>query len=150
MSTKEKAPETDEAEAKGGKKKLMLLLLVVILAAAGAAYFFLFSGESAAAEEPVSSGTYDTYLFGPGAIGHADGTNSKVTETETDRNTLSGEDILVNRRHFVLHPRGIKYVGTAAGGGPTNTVLATAASWSRVYEPKNIRIVCLRHKLVNT
>ena len=58
MSTKEKAAETDEAEAKGGKKKLILVLLVVVLAAAGAAYFFLFSGESAAAEEPVSSGTY--------------------------------------------------------------------------------------------
>jgi hypothetical protein len=99
---------------------------------------------------PVSSGTYDTYLFGPGAIGFADGSNSKVTETETDRNTLSGEDILVNRRHFVLHPRGVKYVGAASGGGPTNTVLATAASWSRVYEPKNIRVVCLRHKLVNS
>ncbi|TFV83084.1 flagellar basal body-associated FliL family protein [Blastococcus sp. CT_GayMR16] len=52
MSTKEKAPETDEAPAKGGKKKLLLILLVVILAAAGAAYFFLFSG-SAEAEEPV-------------------------------------------------------------------------------------------------
>ena len=99
---------------------------------------------------PNSSGTYDTYLFGPGAIGYADGTNSKVTETETDRNTLSGEDILVNRRHFVLHPRGIKYVGTAVGGGPANSTLATAASWTRVYEPKNIRIVCLRHKLVNS
>ncbi len=52
MSTKEKAPETDEAPAKGGKKKLILILLVVLLAAAGAAYFFLFAGE-AEAEEPV-------------------------------------------------------------------------------------------------
>jgi flagellar FliL protein len=54
MSTKEKAPETDETEAKGGKKKMMLILLVVILAAAGAAYFFVFSGSDAAAEEPVA------------------------------------------------------------------------------------------------
>jgi flagellar protein FliL len=58
MSTREKTPETDEAEAKGGKKKLILLLLVLVLAGAGAAYFFLFSGGEAAAEEPVSSGTY--------------------------------------------------------------------------------------------
>ena len=58
MSTKEKAPETDEAPAKGGKKKLLLILLVLLLAAGGAAYFFLFSGDSAKAEEPVSSGTY--------------------------------------------------------------------------------------------
>jgi len=56
MSTKEKAPETDEAPKKG-KKKLLLIVLVVLLAAGGAAYFFLFSGK-AAASTPVSSGTY--------------------------------------------------------------------------------------------
>ena len=49
MSTKEKTPETDEAEAKGGKKKLLLIMLVVLLAAGGAAYFFLFSGSAKAA-----------------------------------------------------------------------------------------------------
>jgi flagellar FliL protein len=54
MSTREKAPETDEAEAKGGKKKLILILLVVLLAATGAAYFFLFSGSSSAAPAPVA------------------------------------------------------------------------------------------------
>jgi flagellar FliL protein len=56
MSTKEKAPETDEAPKKG-KKKLLLIILVVLLAAGGAAYFFLFSGK-AEASTPVSSGTY--------------------------------------------------------------------------------------------
>jgi flagellar FliL protein len=76
MSTKEKAPETDEAEAKGGKKKLILILLVVILAAAGAAYFFLFSGESAAAEEPVSSGTY--LVLDPVAVNLAGGGYLKI------------------------------------------------------------------------
>ena len=60
MSTKEKAPETDEASAKGGKKKLLLIVLVLLLAAGGAAYFFLFSGSSAKAAEPVSSGKYVT------------------------------------------------------------------------------------------
>ena len=76
MSTKEKATETDEAEAKGGKKKLILILLVVILAAAGAAYFFLFSGESAAAEEPVSSGTY--LVLDPVAVNLAGGGYLKI------------------------------------------------------------------------
>ncbi len=52
MSTKEKAPETDEVPAKGGKKKLLIIGLVVALAVAGAAYFLLFagSGEAEAAE----------------------------------------------------------------------------------------------------
>jgi flagellar FliL protein len=77
MSTKEKAPETDEAEAKGGKKKLILILLVVILAAAGAAYFFLFSGgEAAAEEEPVSSGTF--LALDPVAVNLAGGGYLKI------------------------------------------------------------------------
>ena len=76
MSTKEKAAETDEAEATGGKKKLILVLLVVVLAAAGAAYFFLFSGESAAAEEPVSSGTY--LVLDPVAVNLAGGGYLKI------------------------------------------------------------------------
>jgi flagellar FliL protein len=76
MSTKEKAPETDEAEAKGGKKKLILILLVVILAAAGAAYFFLFSGGEAAAEEPVSSGTF--LVLDPVAVNLAGGGYLKI------------------------------------------------------------------------
>lgn len=90
---------------------------------------------------------YDTYLFGPGALGFAEGTSSKVTMTETDRIALQGEDILINRRHFVLHPRGVKYVGAATGGGPANTVLDDAASWTRVYEAKNVRMVLLRHRI---
>jgi hypothetical protein len=94
------------------------------------------------------SGTsYDTYLFGPGAIGYAEGTNSKVTMTETDRIALQGEDILINRRHFVLHPRGVAWTGAATGGGPTNATLATGTNWTRVYEAKNVRIVLLRHRI---
>jgi flagellar FliL protein len=76
MSTKEKAPETDEAPAKGGKKKLLLIVLVLLLAAAGAAYFFLFSGSSAKADEPVSSGTYVT--LDPVAVNLAGGGYLKI------------------------------------------------------------------------
>jgi len=94
------------------------------------------------------SGTsYDTYLFGPGAIGYSEGTNSKVTMTETDRDALRGEDILINRRHFTLHPRGVAWTGAATGGGPTNAQLATGTNWTRVYEAKNIRMVLLRHRI---
>ncbi len=76
MSTKEKATETDEAPAKGGKKKLLLILLVLLLAAGGAAYFFLFSGDSAKAEEPVSSGTY--VVLDPVAVNLAGGGYLKI------------------------------------------------------------------------
>ena len=76
MSTKEKATETDEAPAKGGKKKLLLIVLVLLLAAGGAAYFFLFSGDSAKAEEPVSSGTY--VVLDPVAVNLAGGGYLKI------------------------------------------------------------------------
>ena len=95
---------------------------------------------------PVDSGTYTTYLFGQGAIGFVDG--APPVPTETDRDTLQGDDILVNRRHMILHPRGVKWVGTPAGASPTKTELQTGTNWTRVYENKNIRIVQFKHKLV--
>jgi flagellar FliL protein len=79
MSTKEKAPETDEATAKGGKKKLILILVVVLLAVAGAAYFFLFAGSgSAAAEEPVPG---EVLVLDPIAVNLAGGGYLKIGVT---------------------------------------------------------------------
>ena len=95
---------------------------------------------------PVTTGTYTSYLFGAGAIGYADG--GAPTPTETDRDSLAGEDILINRRHFVMHPRGIAWIGTATGVSPTNAELAIGTNWNRRYSPKNIRIVQFKHKIV--
>lgn len=96
---------------------------------------------------PVAAGVYDTYLFGQGAIGL--GRGAAKVPTETDRDSLAGEDILINRRHFILHPRGVAWTGADQAGapGPTNVDLAKAANWSKVYENKAVRIVCLRHKI---
>lgn len=91
---------------------------------------------------PVSGGKYTTYLFGKGAIGYAEG--SPEVPTETDRDKLAGEDILINRKHFVLHPRGIKFTNTkVAKTAPTNAELELSANWSKVYEDKDIRMVAL-------
>jgi hypothetical protein len=95
-----------------------------------------------------ATAVYDTILFGQGAIGYAEG-NGRITSVETDRDSLAGEDYLINRRMFVLHPRGVRYIGAAVGGGPDNTTLATGASWSRVYDPKQIRMVLFRHRLAS-
>lgn len=101
---------------------------------------------------PVSSGVYTTYLFGPGAFGYAEG--SPKVPVETDRDSLAGEDILINRRHFVIHPRGVKWVGTATissgddtAGHPSRTDLATGTNWTRVYDNKQLRIVAFKHRL---
>lgn len=96
---------------------------------------------------PVTAGTtsgnkYTAYLFGAGAIGYGEG-NPEVP-TETDRDSLAGDDILVNRKHYVLHPRGVKFTdATVTGSSPSNTELATVGNWSKVYENKAIRMVSL-------
>lgn len=94
---------------------------------------------------PVATDVYTTYLFGEGAIGYGNG-NPEVP-TETDRDSLAGDDILINRKHYILHPRGVKWIGSAAGSSPSNTELATGTSWEKVYENKAIRIVQFKHKL---
>lgn len=95
---------------------------------------------------PVASGVYTTYLFGQGAIGFGQG--GAPVPTETDRDSLQGDDILINRQHFVLHPRGVKWTeDSVAGVSPTNAELEDADNWTRVYENKNIRIVQFKHKI---
>lgn len=95
---------------------------------------------------PAANGNYTSYLFGAGAIGYGEG--APPVPTETDRDSLAGEDYLITRKHFLLHPRGVKWTETAVvGASPTNAELATAANWSRVYPNKNIKIVKFLHKL---
>lgn len=95
---------------------------------------------------PVSSGVYTDYFFGPGAIGYSEGTPKVPSEVERNALVGGGEEYLVSRRHFVLHPRGIKWVGSPAADTPTNAELATAGNWTRVYESKAIRMVAFKHK----
>lgn len=93
-----------------------------------------------------TNGIYTSYLFGQGAIGYGNG--KAPVPTETDRDTLAGNDILINRKHYILHPRGVKFTNSSvAGTSPTNAELAAAANWERVYENKAIRIVEFKHKI---
>lgn len=90
---------------------------------------------------------YTTYLFAKGSIGRGEGTPVSLTPTETDRDSLAGEDILINRRALVLHPFGVKWIGNPVGVTPSNAELATGTNWQRVYEDKNIGIVAIKHKI---
>lgn len=92
---------------------------------------------------PAAEGVFTTYIFGEGAFGLGEG--AAPVPTEFDRDSLAGDDIMINRRHFILHPRGVAWQN--ANGNPTNAELATATNWERVYEPKNVRIVAFKHKL---
>jgi hypothetical protein len=93
---------------------------------------------------------FTTYLFGPGAIGY--GEKSPKVPVEVERQALKGmgQEYIVNRRQWVMHPRGIKWLGgTQAGITPANTELATATNWQRVYDPKIVRIVAFKHMLAS-
>jgi hypothetical protein len=97
---------------------------------------------------PVSSGTYTTYIFGPGVIGFGEKAAKKPVEMERRALIGGGQEYLVNRRRFVLHTRGIKWLGASlAGTTPTNAELSTTTNWQRVYENKNIRLVAFKHKI---
>ena len=91
---------------------------------------------------------FTTYIFGPGAVGF--GEKSPKVPVEVERQALKGmgQEYIVNRRQWVMHPRGIKWLGTnQAGVTPANSELADVANWKRVYDPKIVRIVAFKHKL---
>ncbi len=95
-------------------------------------------GSTAASTAP----KYTTYLFGNGAFGLGNG--EAPVASETDRDSLAGEDVLVTRSHYILHPRGVKFNNiTVAGESPLNAELALPANWTRVYDRKNVRIASI-------
>lgn len=98
------------------------------------------------------TGASEAFLFGAGAIAWGNGKHKDIQETEVVRKGLSlaGEDILVNRRLSILHPRGVQWVEPAGGLDkkfPSLTELATGTNWNRVYEPKKIRVVKFQFKV---
>lgn len=100
---------------------------------------------------PYSDGVYTTYLFGNGAIAFGNGSPVGFVPTEIDRDKKkgSGVDYLINRRTFILHPRGVQWTNSsrAAVESPTRAELANKANWKRVYEDKAIRLVAIKHKI---
>lgn len=101
---------------------------------------------------PVTSGgVYTTYLFGQGAIALGNGNPVGFVPTEIDRDKRmgSGVDYLINRKTFIMHPRGIAWQNKVRANVETvsRTELADAQNWLRVYEPKQIRMVAFKHKI---
>jgi hypothetical protein len=95
---------------------------------------------------PVASGVYTSYLFGSNVFGYSERVVGK-SEIETDRDILAGEDVLAMRRRFIMHPVGMKWVGSPAGAFPTRAELATGTNWVRVFDTKAIPMVAFKHKL---
>lgn len=118
--------------------------------------------DTIAPRDGTTSGTntvYTSYLFGTGAFAKGSARLNSPLEggfgtegVELARNALGSDSILINRRRFLLHPRGVKFTraggGALAGQSPTNAELETAAKWSRVFEAKNVRIVGILHNIL--
>jgi len=112
-----------------------------------------------------TSGTvYTSVLFGPGAFGFGNQNLSSQplrggfgTEgVELARVPLNHDDVLINRRRWVKHPRGVKWneSSIAEAGGPDDTELQEVAQWTTVWTSgyngttgayKNIRLVGITH-----
>ena len=95
---------------------------------------------------PFTGSVYDTWIFGMGAT--VLGTNPPPMATAVERKegagNGAGQDVLWSRQQYSIHPVGHAYIGAASGGGPANTVLDNATSWSRVYpQRKQIHIARL-------
>lgn len=97
---------------------------------------------------------FTTYLFGRGAFvrgqANLDGQplegGTGTEGVELSREALASDSLLINRRRYILHPRGVRCSSeNFAGKSPTNEELEAAQPWTRVYAPKNIRIVAVKH-----
>lgn len=86
---------------------------------------------------------YTTYLFADGALALGEGGPDADEATETDRDKLAGDDILISRKHFILHPRGVAFTGAVAGATPTAAEMADSGNWTKKYQDKNIRVLKL-------
>ena len=90
---------------------------------------------------------YASVVFGPGAFQYGVGTPR--VGTEIDRNPLAGlgggEEYMVNRREFVLHPAGFSVnLSVAAGESPTNAELEASTAYTLVGQRKQVPMAVLR------
>ncbi len=107
---------------------------------------------------PVRAGTtsgyvYTSYLFGAGAFARGNAALTEPVEggfgskgVEWSRSALDSDTNFINRRQYIMHPRGVKFTSSSvAGVSPTNAELSTVANWTRVAEAKNVHIVAVDH-----
>lgn len=105
---------------------------------------------------PVNAGVYDTYFLGKGCFDRDDGMLEGLIGYETDRDSLSAENYLINRRCLIMHPRGLSFnpaadFGKFANEKPRkyarNEDLSNGDNWTLVVDHKNVPMVCMKHKL---
>jgi hypothetical protein len=99
----------------------------------------------------VSGYVFDTYIFAPGVFAwgekpQVDGTNrADAASMRLWVNPQTNVEEIYDRTRFLLHPNGLRWIGTPGGQSAANSELATAANWSLDYATADrCGIVCLR------
>jgi hypothetical protein len=114
----------------------------------GRVLFQTFMGKRVIVDDdmPVTIGTnrttYTSILFGAGLFRQGLGTPKTPTAVDREEAQGNGEgiEVLWQRRHEIIHPRGFAVAGTqvSAVASPSYATLALAASWNRIAPRKLI------------
>lgn len=102
---------------------------------------------------PVIAGTtsgfrYVSVLYKAGAIGYGEAQAQRPVAVEYDELAANGAGIetLVERKQWLIHPEGFKWLETSvAGDSPTVAECALAANWERQYERENVGMAFFIH-----
>lgn len=102
---------------------------------------------------------YTSYIFGNGAVAMGVGTNNKremgmspdsTWQLEYGRDSLAGVSHMINRRRWIMHPRGVRWTAAslASKTGAEFAELENGSNWDREYDQKNIRMVEFKHNIL--
>lgn len=100
---------------------------------------------------PTNTDAYDTYLFGADVFQYA--SDRRLRGEEWDRDITSGngmgEDFLVTRRKYVMHPAGFDLSVTNPEDLVTDAIWEAGTNWDRkATSRKSIPIAVLRHNVL--
>lgn len=91
---------------------------------------------------------YYTFFYGAGMVSFANEPGKVPSEVEREALTGDGggQETLVSRQQFVIHPNGFQFTSSSlAGESPTLAELIAAANWDRAVERKRVPLACLIH-----
>ena len=97
-----------------------------------------------------STGVTEYYLFARGAVAEASAVPTEnFPAFEVERKGTESKTILIARDAYVMHVRGVKFIGSTDADSPANATIEAGASWKRVYDRKHIRVVKVVCKVGN-
>jgi hypothetical protein len=111
--------------------------------------FPLFVSNSLVRAGTTSGVVYDTYLLAAGSVGWGEkpqaGDSIDVASLSFYKRPDINQERIYDRRRYLVHVNGTKWVGTAAGQSATNAELAVHTNWSLQFQSADrCGIVCIR------